>query len=173
MWFDGWDSIFRTGATAALGYVTLVVMLRATGKRTLSKMNAFDFIVTIALGSILASLILLQDVTFADGLTALLALILLQYAVTWLAVRAPWFENLVKAEPALLVYQGRVLSGAMRHARITRREVEGAVREAGYAALGDVEAVVLETNGTFSVITNSASDPGALRVVQGYDQARQ
>ncbi len=172
MWFDGWDSVGRTALTAAVAYVALVVMLRATGKRTLSKMNVFDFVVTIALGSILASVILLSDVTFADGLAALLSLILLQFGMTWLQVRVAWFEDLVKAEPTLLAYDGLLLRDAMRHARITEREVHGAVRSAGYAALDDVEAVVLETNGTFSVITSGASDPGAMQSVQGLEAAR-
>lgn len=72
-----------------LSYTALVVLLRTSGKRTLSKMDAFDFVVTIALGSTLASVMLSKNTSWAQGVVAFGLLITLQYAVTWLSVRSP------------------------------------------------------------------------------------
>ena len=87
LFFDSWESILRTGVTTILAYSCRILLLRISGKRTLSKMNAFDFIVTIALGSILATVLLNKSVALADGVLAFLLLIFLQYIITWLSVR--------------------------------------------------------------------------------------
>ena len=67
MFFDDWNGLLRTLVVGILAYIAIVVLLRVTGKRTLSKMNAFDFIVTVALGSTLATVLLSQDVALAEG----------------------------------------------------------------------------------------------------------
>ncbi len=66
MFFDGFDVIFRTLLIGIMTYLSLIVILRVSGKRTLSKMNAFDLIVTVALGSILASIITSKDISLKD-----------------------------------------------------------------------------------------------------------
>lgn len=139
-----------------LGYVALVALLRASGRRTLSKMNAFDLIVTVALGSTFATLLLSKDVSLAQGTLALALLIALQYLVTWTSVRVRWVRRMVTGEPALLLFRGRYLPAAMRKARVTQDEVRAAVRGAGADSLANIEAVILETDGTFSVVRGTA-----------------
>ena len=153
--FDGWHGLLRTFLVGIFAYVALVAFLRISGKRTLAKMNAFDFIVTVALGSTLATVLLSKDVALVEGVLAFLLLIGLQYMVAWLSVRSTWVEALVKSEPTLLLYQGQFLQGVMRSERVSQEEVEAAVRQAGMSDPADVAAVVLETDGTFSVIQHS------------------
>lgn len=150
--FDGWSGLLRTLLVGLLAYIALVTFLRISGKRTLAKMNAFDFIVTVALGSTLATILLSQDVVLAEGLLAFMLLIGLQFIVAWLSVRSSWIEALVKSEPTLLLYRGQFLQPAMQRERVSREEIEAAVRQQGVADPEEVAAVVLETDGTFSVI---------------------
>ena len=168
MFFDGWMPLARILILGTLAYLALVLLLRVTGKRTLSKLNAFDFIVTVALGSTLATVLLSKDVALAEGLTALALLILLQGALTWLSVRSPRVSRLVKAEPALLFLEGRFLQGAMKRERVTEDELRSAVRQQGIARLDEVAAVVLETDGSLNVIRASGNGPRtALAHVRG------
>lgn len=150
IFFDGWDKLLRTSLIGVSAYVGLVVFLRISGKRTLSKMNAFDLVVTVALGSTLATILLSKDVTLAQG--ALAFAIGMQFIVTWLSVRTRWMRRLVTGEPTLLLYQGELLPDTLRKARVTEDEIRAAVRAAGLAAVANVEAVVLETDASFSVI---------------------
>jgi uncharacterized membrane protein YcaP (DUF421 family) len=152
IFFSGWQSLIRTLVIGVLAYVALVIFLRIAGNRTLSKMNAFDLVVTVALGSTLATVLLTKSVALADGVVAFALLVGLQYVVTWTSVRVRWVRRLVTGEPSLLFYQGQMLDRAMRKARMTQDEVESAIRAAGIASLEDVEAVVLETDGTASVV---------------------
>lgn len=117
MFFAGWESLLRTLVVGALAYVTLIAFLRVSGKRTLSKMNAFDLIVTVALGSTLATVLLSKDVALAEGAMAFALLIGLQFAVTWSSVRARWVRQAVTGEPLMLVYRGEMLPAALRRGR--------------------------------------------------------
>ncbi len=151
----GWHDLLRVVVVGTIVYVALIVCLRITGKRTLSKWNAFDFIVTISLGPILASALLSSTVAMTKGVLAVVVLIGLQFMITWLSVRFARVRNLIKTQPTLLLSRGTMLPGALRSQRVTESEVLAAVRAAGIAALEEVDAVVLETDGSFSVIKHS------------------
>jgi len=162
IFFGGWGELAATAITAVLAYAALVGLLRVSGKRTLSKMNAFDFVVTIALGSTLATIILSADVSIAQGALAFALLIGLQFIVTWLSVRIPTVRRAITGEPSLLFYRGVVLHDAMKKARVTDDELMAAMRSAGVTSFADIEAIVLETDASFSVIRRSAGGGSAL-----------
>ena len=150
--FKGWESIGRVVVVGTLAYVGLLIVLRVSGKRTLSKMNAFDLIVTVALGSTLSNILMARQTGLADGLTGLVTLVCLQFVVAWLSIRWPWFKNLIKSEPSLLFFRGQFLEQTMRRQRVVQDEVLSAIRSAGISSLSDAEAVVLETDGSFTVV---------------------
>ncbi len=152
LFFDSWDSIIRTAAITVMSYILLILLLRGFGKRTLSKMNAFDFIITVALGSTLASVILTKDIALADGATAFFLLIGLQYLITKLSVRSKRFSHLVKSKPTLLVYKGEMMPYFMKKERIAEDEIMAIVREKGLGSLSEADAIVLETDGSLTVI---------------------
>lgn len=169
--FDGWQSLWQTLLVGSLAYTGVVVLLRASGKRTLGKMNAFDFVVTVALGSVLASTVLSKDVSLADGVTGLFTLVFAQYVVTFISVRSRKFESLVKAEPTLLYHDGQYLDKALQKERVTRNEVIAAARQQGYADLSKVSAVILEASCDFSVLTDlSAADSSVLEEVGTFNK---
>ena len=158
--FDGWTPLLRTVVIGAAAYAALVLILRASGKRTLSKMNAFDLVVTVAFGSTLASALVTKDVTVTQAATAFALLAALQRLVAWATVRSRVADRVVKSEPALLAVHGALLHDALHSEHVAEDEVMAAVRAAGKAELGDVAAVVLETNGALTVIEGSKAPAG-------------
>jgi uncharacterized membrane protein YcaP (DUF421 family) len=128
LFFSGWPGLVRTLVLGVLSYLLLIAILRVSGKRTLSKMNAFDLVVTVALGSTLATILLNKQIALAEGVLALLLLIALQFSITWLAVRSRLVESLVKNEPALLMRSGKLLRDGMRRERVTESEIRSALR---------------------------------------------
>jgi uncharacterized membrane protein YcaP (DUF421 family) len=157
MYFDSWSGLVRVLLVGVPGYVLLVVVLRLSGKRTLSKMNAFDLIVTVALGSTLATVLLTADVALAEGALAFALLAGAQFLVAWLAVRFRVFRRTVRSGPTLLMWQGRFRDNTLREQRVSRPEVLQAIRSQGIGGLDQVVAVVMEANGKLSVITGSKS----------------
>ena len=161
IFFTSWASLLRIVLIGILAYASLILLLRASGKRTLSKMNAFDFIVTVALGSTLASVLLSKSVALVDGVVAFGLLIGLQFVITWLSVRLPAVNQLVKADPTLLIYQGEFLRAAMRAQRVTENELLAALRQSGVPGVREAAAVVLENDGSFSVLKQEAPGPAS------------
>jgi uncharacterized membrane protein YcaP (DUF421 family) len=166
MFFESWGGLLRVVLVGSLAYVAMVLLLRVSGKRTLSKLNAFDFIVTVALGSTLATVLLNRDVALAEGVMAFALLIGLQFLITWLSVRSRRVSALVKAEPSLVLYRGQFLPEALRRERVTEAEVLAVLRSHGALSLEEVEAVVLETDGSLSVIQGSGH-PGGRTSLEG------
>ena len=160
MLMESWSDLGRILLVGTLAYVGLVALLRTSGKRTLTKLNAFDFVVTVALGSTLATILLNKSVSLAEGLMAFGLLIFLQFVVTWLSVRFEGFQSFVKASPTLIVYKGRFLDSALRVQRVSREEVLAVLRSNGASDLREVGAVVLETDGSMSVLVDAPEDAG-------------
>ena len=152
MIFESWYGLLRILVVGPLAYAALVLLLRVSGKRTLAKLNAFDLIVTVALGSTLATVLLSRSVALVEGVTGLVVLVALQYAVAWLSVRSDLVSRLVKSEPTLLLHHGAFLPAALRGQRVTESEVRSALRASGIAEPSGAAAVILETDGSMSVI---------------------
>jgi uncharacterized membrane protein YcaP (DUF421 family) len=152
IWFESWESIVRTICLTFLGYCAMIVFLRVSGKRTLSKMNAFDFIITIALGSCLATVSLNKKVSLADGATAFLLFIFLQFMITWLSVRIKKFKSLITSGPVLIFYRGSFLNHVMKKERVTVEEVFSIGRQKGFASLDKIEMIILETTGELTIV---------------------
>ncbi|MCZ0704629.1 uncharacterized membrane protein YcaP (DUF421 family) [Natronobacillus azotifigens] len=133
-------------------YIFLIIALKMFGKRSLAKLNAFDFIVTIALGSILAATLTNNQVTVADGILSIFIVLMLQYFVSNFAVKIPYLNNLIKSEPTLLYHNGEFLDKALEKERVQKKEIFQAARASGEHDLKQVSQVILETNGTLSVV---------------------
>ncbi|WP_025762370.1 DUF421 domain-containing protein [Dyadobacter tibetensis] len=160
LFFTSWESLIRTFIICILAYFSLVMMLRISGKRTLSQMKEFDFIVTVALGSTLATVLLSKDVALADGTFALALLISLQYILATASVRSKSFARLISSEPTLVLYRGRFLKDALIKERVTEDEIRSVLRSQGVKSIANIEAVVMESNGTFTVVAEgSLTDP--------------
>lgn len=161
MWFNSTFDLLRILAVGGSAYIALVAITRIFGKRTLAKLNAFDLIVTVALGSVLASVLLSSDVAFLEGLVAMLLLVTVQWLVAQSLVHLPWTRSIIVSRPTALVWDGQMLPHRMREQRIAEAEVQQAIRRTGTGGLEDVAAVVLESDGQLSVISRSQLGSGS------------
>lgn len=164
LFFNSWNDLGRVLVLGVLGYISLVLLLRVSGNRTLSKLNAFDFVVTIALGSTFGSFILNKSISLAEGVMAFLVLIGMQYVISWLTIRSKSIKKIIKNEPFLVYYNGEYLKDSMKHSRVDKGEIEQCARNQGYPNMERIEAVVLETDGSFSIISKSEKQGKELEI---------
>jgi uncharacterized membrane protein YcaP (DUF421 family) len=167
MWFESWDELGRVAVSALTLYVFLVASVRVAGKRATSQMNNFDWIVTVAIGAILGSGILLVDVAVFEAALACAVLLGAQYLVTKSSARWGPVSDAVRANPRLLVRDGECLDDALADSRVTSMEIEAAAREAGFRDLSEVAWVVLEADATLSVIGKGEGPAGLLERIDG------
>jgi uncharacterized membrane protein YcaP (DUF421 family) len=159
--FSGWAPILRILVVGVAMYAALVASLRLSGSRTLSRMNVFDFIVTVAIGSAFGRALTATDVALAEAVAAFLLLVGLQYVVARMKTRSLGVERLVTNPPSLLYARGEFRRAEMRAQRVTEDELAAAVRQQHIGSLDKVEAIVLESSGEMSVIT-TVGDGSAL-----------
>lgn len=152
IFYNDWESFFRALILTFIAYISMILLLRISGKRTLSKMNAFDFIITIALGSSLASIATSKNLTIADGIAVFGILIFMQFLITWLSVRIKYFKRIITSEPSILLYKGKIIETNIRKERVTIEEIKNAVRSKGISNLDNIDIIILETTGDITII---------------------
>ena len=154
LFFKDWESLYHIAICALVSYLALFLFIRISGKRTLAKLNAFDFVVSVTLGSTLSSMILMK-VTIAEGCVALVVIIALQYLLAFLAKKSHTMENVINSTPSLLFYNGTFIESAMKRELITEEEIYAEIRQYRIERIEDVRAVVMELNGEMTVVKKS------------------
>lgn len=166
-WVSEPDRLLQVLISAIAFYVYIVALMRLSGKRTAGNMNNFDWIINVAIGSIIASGILVRDVSMLDAGVAVTVLAALQWATTWATLRSRRFARLIKPTPRLLLRDGAFLEGSMLAERITEDEIKSALRRAGVSQLETSGAVVIETNGQLSVMRRGNVDKTGAGLLEG------
>ena len=150
--FAGFEALYGPAVTALVMFPALVVLIRVFGKRSTSKMNNFDWIVTVAIGALTASSIAFEEVTIAMALLVIVLLLGLQWGVTHLVERSRAAESIIQEDASVLVFKGQVLDAVKESERVSKKEIDAAIRQAGLTRLDQVYALILESNAEFSVI---------------------
>jgi len=147
------DAALRGLLLAALALAWVVLLVRINGLRSFSKMTNFDFVATVAVGSLLAGA---AQSTGWPGLVqasaAMAGLFLVQRAVASIRKRSDGFEEAMQNEPILLMRDGQVFEDALAESRVARGDLIAKLREANVLDMSEVRAVVLETTGDISVL---------------------
>jgi hypothetical protein len=145
--------------TAVGVYAAVLLCTRLAGLRSFAKMSSFDFAMTVAIGSLVASSILNERPALVQAAAGLAAVYGLQYTVGALRQRWAWLQHLVDNEPLVLMVGERMLRENMRRARVTEDDLWAKLREANVLHPRQVRAVVMETTGDVSVLHGDAGGP--------------
>jgi len=153
--FDNQDNLIRIAFTAPIIYIVLILGIRLVGKRSTSQMNSYDWIVTVAVGSLISSTIIFETISLLEGAFSIFLLLVMQFILTKILVHSTNLQRVIRATPQLLVFEGKYLEENLSRERIVKGEILSAIRHRGIQNIRDVHAVVLETDSTFSVIKSS------------------
>ena len=146
-----WDTIFTITLSALGIYLAVILLTRICGKRSFSKMSSFDFAMTVAIGSILASTILSNSVSLVEGVVGLGMVYILQLSVATLR-RSSNVEKLIDNSPLLLMDGTKILHENLKKARVTESDLRSKLREANVLELSQIRAVVFEATGDIAVL---------------------
>ncbi len=161
------DLVLRGLILSAVGMVWIVLLVRIVGLRSFSKMTNFDFVMTVAMGSLLAGSGQATSWTeFAQALVAMMALFAVQWFVARLRKTSDGFEKLVQNEPIILMRNGVFDEGALRKTRVAKNDLIAKLREANVLALDQVRAAILETTGDVSVLHGETLEDALLTGVR-------
>ena len=156
-----WSSpqqVLQVAVSVVAVYLVGLVLVRIAGRRTLAEISAYDVLVTIAIGSILANASLPANATVIDALVGIAVLLALQVAIGAIRLRSPRLRRVMDFQPRTIVRNGRFdLSQSPAAAQLSQSEVEELLRREGVTNVSTVQLVVLEPSGRVSVFTSDAA----------------
>ena len=144
-------SVLQISLTALGIYISVIVLTRIFGKRSFSKMSSFDFAMTVAIGSIIATVVLSSTVSLLEGIIGLFSVYILQIGAALLR-RLDIVQKFMDNSPLLLMDGTEVLTDNLRRAKVTESDLRSKLREANVTKLSQVKAVIFETTGDISVL---------------------
>lgn len=142
------DLVIR--ATVVFFFIFLVT--RVVGRRQLSDLEPFDFILLVVLGDLVQQGITQSDESVTGTLTVISTIALLSVAVSWISFRSPRARLIAEGEPIVLVQDGRPIEQNMRRERITLADIQEEARQAQIVSVGDIQWAILENDGKISCI---------------------
>ena len=158
VFFSGWDQVLTTALATIVVYASALAAVRLAGRRTLAELSAFDVVVTVAIGSVVASTALPSNPSVADGIAVLATLLLLQVVVAAVRQRFPAAGRFLDVRPYVVASGSTVdVRRSPLTAQLTEDDVLSRLRLRGFFDLTAVDVVVLEANGEISVIPRGAA----------------
>ncbi|MBW3561297.1 MAG: DUF421 domain-containing protein [Actinobacteria bacterium] len=155
---SSWGVIAMVVVSTVAIYAAIIVYTRVVGLRSFSKMSSFDFAITVAFGSIMASVAIFPGATLANGVVALGTLYLLQVAVgvlrRWSAV-----QSAVDNKPRILMVGTEIQHDQLKAARVTENDIRAKLREANVIDPQQIRAVVMESTGDIAVLHADPDGP--------------
>jgi uncharacterized membrane protein YcaP (DUF421 family) len=148
-----WELVVRAAAV----YVFLLALLRLTGKRQVGQLAPFDLVLLLVLSNAVQNSMNGGDNSLVGGLVSAATLVGLSFALGYATFRSKRIEAMVEGRPELIVHNGRVLAEALTRAQLTHHELDSALRQAGCSSVNEVQAAILENNGTVTVLRRAGA----------------
>lgn len=151
------DAIYR----GAIVYMSLLLIFRLAGRRTLGQMTTFDMVLLLIISEATQNALIGDDYSITNAMLIIITMVALDISLSFLKLWSPWVERWLEGKPTIIVEHGRSLTDLMRRARIDEADVLTAAREKhGLERMDQIKYAVLETSGGISIIPERADSPG-------------
>ncbi len=134
-------------------YLFVIIAIRVFGKHELSQLSVIDLVLILLISNSVQNAMVGPDTSLQGGLIAAGSLFLVNYILKSMFYQSPRMSEALQGHPKMLVYHGKIVERNLRDAKISREELEAAVREHGVVLIADVDLAVLEVDGTISVLS--------------------
>ncbi|WP_326983713.1 YetF domain-containing protein [Chryseobacterium sp. MYb264] len=134
-------------------YLFMVIAIRLFGKNQLSQLNAGDVVLLLLISNAVQNAMVGPDTSLQGGLVAALVLFAANFILKRLMFSNRKFESFMEEDPVILVRDGKIDEKALNKVKITRDELEEAIREHGVDGIENVKLSILEVDGNISVIS--------------------
>ena len=148
------DAVLRGAILGTIALVWVILVIRLIGLRTFSKMTAFDFVITLATGSLLAAAATVTSWTaLVQALSAIVTLLIAQVLLAMSRRKSRRFQLLLENDPIMLMFEGKILEGALAETRVSKSDILNKLRGANIKDMSQVQSMVLESTGDISILS--------------------
>ena len=139
--------------------VILFFLTKLLGKKQISQLSLFDYIVGITIGSIAADISLDIEKDFISGLLSLVIFVLVAYLITVLTMKSIKARRFFTGVPTVLVEKGKIIESGLKKTKLDINELLAKARINGYFDLDEIDYALMEINGTISFLPREGEKP--------------
>jgi uncharacterized membrane protein YcaP (DUF421 family) len=136
----------------ALSFIILLALARVLGKKQISQLTFFDYVVGIVIGDMASTMAIDTSIKFLNGIIGLVVYTVLSLVIAFGAIKSFKFRELVESSPSILIKDGKIMEKTLLKHRLTFDDLLNGLREKDAFNLSEVELAMLETNGQISVM---------------------
>lgn len=144
---------------AVILYVTLIITMRALGKRQMGELQPYEFALTLLLAEVIADPVNSVSMPLAHGLVPAAAVVVVHGVISMLCLKFDGFRAVISGKPTLVINRGVIDRQALDKLCLSLSDLLEGLRTAGYLDPAEVGTAIVEANGTISAFPNSASRP--------------
>jgi uncharacterized membrane protein YcaP (DUF421 family) len=135
-----------------MGFIILLILVRVIGNKQLGQLNVFSYISGIAIGSMVADIILHRDIKFWPSMLGVALWVTLAICVELLSMKSVKARELLDGQPIILIKKGKILWKALKEERLNIDDLTMMLRTNNVFSILDVDYAILESNGDLSVL---------------------
>jgi uncharacterized membrane protein YcaP (DUF421 family) len=132
--------------------MALFFLTKLLGRKQVSQLSAFDYVIGISMGSIAAEMTINTDAPFFDGLVAMIAYALIAYLISWLTIKSHHLRNFFTGTPVILIQDGKIIRKNLRKSLLDIDDLMQECRSSGYFNIDEIAYAVMEACGKLSFL---------------------
>ncbi len=144
---------------AFLSLVTLFLVTKMLGKKQVSQLSLFDYVIGISIGNFAAEMTINLETSEVNGILAVVLFGVFAYTISYLTTKSICLRRFFQGTPTIIVEKGKILENNMRKIKLDINDLLEELRSKGYFSLNEVEYVIMEVSGDVSILPKAKYKP--------------
>lgn len=158
-----WIEVFDTIARALISLTALFLVTKLLGKKQVSQLSLFDYVIGISIGNFAAEMTINMDSQYANGLTAIIVFGLIAYLVSYVTMKSMALRRFFIGTPTILIQNGKLIEKNLKKVKFDINDLLEECRGSGYFDLTQIEYALLEANGKLSILPKGEYSPVTIK----------
>lgn len=142
-----------------ISIIILFIVTKIIGKKQVSQLSLFDYVVGISIGNFIAEMVINKEVQYIDGVVAMLVFGIFSYIVSWVTMKSITFRRFIIGVPTMIVEDGKIIESGLKKTNIDINDFLEQCRLQGYFDINDISYAIMEASGDISILPKSNATP--------------
>ena len=158
-----WTELGAVISRALMSLVALFIVTKLIGKKQVSELSLFDYVIGISIGNFAAEMTINTDSPEINGIIAVFIFGLIAYLVSIATIKSIILRRFFIGTPTILIQKGKILEKNLKRCKMDVNDLLEQIRIGGYCNLDEVEYAIMEANGKVSIFPKGENKPATLK----------
>ncbi|MFV0250180.1 MAG: DUF421 domain-containing protein [Bacilli bacterium] len=154
-----WIEALRVVPRSLISLITLFLITKLIGKKQISQLSLFDYVIGISIGSFGAEMALNLDGQYVNGIIAIIVYGLTSYLASFMSMKSLSIRKILVGDSTIIIQNGKLLRNNMKKTKLEINDLLEQCRADGYFDINEIEYAILESNGKLSILPKSQFKP--------------